>query len=134
MFLTFRSLVLDFDNYLPITAANKEGGEKNVAPAGLEDVTTKQRFHEIVASGVTVVDFWAPWCRNCKKVTPLITRLSQELSNIKFIKVNTVEAEELSNELKVEALPTFQFYKNGQLVGDFKGTDGAKLEQAIRLL
>lgn len=115
-------------------AANKEGGEKNVAPAGLEDVTTKQRFHEIVASGVTVVDFWAPWCRNCKKVTPLITRLSQELSNIKFIKVNTVEAEELSNELKVEALPTFQFYKNGQLVGDFKGTDGAKLEQAVRLL
>lgn len=115
-------------------AANDEQGEKNVAPAGIEEVTTKQRFNEITANGITVVDFWAPWCRNCKKVSPLINRLSHELKNVKFIKVNTVEAEELSNDLKVEALPTFQFYKNGVLAGDFKGTDAAKLEQAIRLL
>jgi thiol-disulfide isomerase/thioredoxin len=115
-------------------AANVEGGDKNVAPSSLEEVVDKTRFDQIVKSGTTVVDFWAPWCRNCKKVTPLLTRLSNEMRNIKFIKVNTVEAEELSNDLKVEALPTFQFYKNGQLVGDFKGTDGDKLEQAIRLL
>jgi thioredoxin len=115
-------------------AANTDGGDKLVGPAGVEEVTTRERFHEVIAQGTTVVDFWAPWCRNCKKVSPLIERLSHELKNIKFIKVNTMENEELANELKVEALPTFQFYKNGQHQGDFKGTDGGKLEQAIRLL
>jgi len=115
-------------------AANTEGGDKLVAPTMLEEVTTKERFEAITGNGITIVDFWAPWCRNCKKVTPLISRLAAELKNFHFIKVNTVEAEELSNDLKVEALPTFQFYKNGKLVGDFKGTDGAKLEAAIRLL
>ncbi len=53
---------------------------------------------------------------------------------MKFVKVNTVDAEELSNDLKIEALPTFQFYKNGQLVGEFKGSDPAKLEEHIRAL
>jgi peroxiredoxin 1 len=118
-------------------AANKTPGSTD--PSGtaavVHEIADKAAFTASVASGITVVDFWAPWCRNCKKVGPTLTKLASELSStVKFAKVNTVDAEELSAELKIDALPTFQFYKDGQLVGEYKGSDSAKLEQHIRAL
>ena len=116
-------------------AANKGGvSDASGVSSTVEEITDKARFSAVTGSGVSVVDFWAPWCRNCKKVGPTLTKLATELTNVKFAKVNTVEAEELSNDLKIDALPTFQFYKNGALVGEYKGSDPAKLEEAIRAL
>ena len=101
---------------------------------GVTEVTEKTAFDAVVAQGTVVVDFWAPWCKNCHRVAPVVTKLATELTGVKFVKVNTAEAEELSVELGVEALPTFLFYKDGKVVGDFKGSDAAKLEAAIRAL
>jgi len=115
-------------------AANKGEASAAAAADSLEEVGDKARFSAVTASGVTVVDFWAPWCKNCKKVAPTVNRLASELSSVKFIKVNTNEAESLSSELGVEALPTFHFYKDGAKVGEFKGSDAAKLEAAIKAL
>lgn len=114
-------------------AANK-GPATDASGTTIAEIADKDAFTAATASGVTVVDFWAPWCRNCKKVGPVVSKLATELTSVKFVKVNTVDAEELSNDLKIEALPTFQFYKNGQLVGEFKGSDPAKLEEHIRAL
>jgi thiol-disulfide isomerase/thioredoxin len=38
-------------------------------------------------SGLTVVDFWAPWCKNCGKMMPAVTKLAGEMTGAKFIKV-----------------------------------------------
>jgi thioredoxin 1 len=111
--------------YANIIAANNGGNT-------VTDVTDKAAYAEATGSGVTVVDFWAPWCKNCKKVSPLVDKLANDLPTVKFVKVNTNELEELSTELGVEALPTFFFYKDGAKVGEFKGSDSAKLEAAIR--
>lgn len=48
--------------------------------------------------------------------------------------MNVVDAEELGAALKVDALPTLVFFKNGKQVGEFKGSDAGKLEAAIRAL
>lgn len=105
---------------------------KNSAGA-VEEVVEGDRFAEVIAaSGLTVVDFWAPWCKNCKKIAPTVNRLASELSGVQFISVNTTAAETIGTERGVEALPTFQFYKAGQLLGEFKGTKTAELETAIR--
>lgn len=84
------------------------------------------------AAGLTVVDYWAPWCKNCKKVSPLLARLAAELPAVQFAKVNTQEAEALAAEQGVDALPSLQFFKGGKLVGAYKGSDAAKLEEAVR--
>ena len=34
----------------------------------------------------------------------------------------------------VDALPTFQFFKNGQRVGEFKGSEPAAVEAAIKVI
>ena len=117
-------------------AANKtpSSDASGTSSVTVHEIADKTTFDATTASGVTVVDFWAPWCRNCKKVGSTVSKLAAELSNIKFAKVNTVEAEELSADLHIDALPTFQFYKDGKLVGEYKGSDPAKLEEHVRAL
>ena len=53
---------------------------------------------------------------------------------VSFVKVNTEEQEELRAQQGVDALPTVQFFKNGTKVGEFKGSDAAKLEATVRQL
>jgi peroxiredoxin (alkyl hydroperoxide reductase subunit C) len=100
---------------------------------GVISITSKEQFTQLIASPtLTVVDFWAPWCKNCKKITPLIEKLTTEISTVRFAKINTQELEELSVELQVDALPTLQFYKNSVKIGEFKGSDLKAVEQAIK--
>lgn len=120
-------------------AVNKGGDGASAAGASggffIQEVADKATYESTIASSpITIVDFWAPWCKNCKKIAPTVSRLASELSGVKFVKVNTNEAEALSAELSVEALPTFFFYKNGAKVGEFKGSDATKLEAAIKAL
>lgn len=116
-------------------AANKGADGASTSTGGVDEVVSTSDLNAITkANGVTVVDFWAPWCKNCKKISPTVSKLASELPNVKFVKVNTVEAEELASSLKIDALPTLLFYKNGAVVGEFKGSDPAKLEAAIKAL
>lgn len=56
----------------------------------------------------TVVDFWAPWCENCKQMAPTLYQVEQEYSDrINFIMVNgdAPEAWPLIETFGVDAIP-----------------------------
>ncbi len=112
-------------------AANKSPAA--LASGHIVEVNDKDSLTAVVsAAGLTVVDYWAPWCKNCKKINPVLARLASELSAVQFVKVNTQDAEALAAEQGVDALPSLQFFKGGKLVGSFKGSDAAKVEEAVR--
>ena len=46
--------------------------------------------------------------------------------------INTVEAEDISVENGVDALPTIQFYRDKKMIGEFKGSDIAAVDKVIR--
>ena len=115
------------------TAAATAGGSAAATTAGggasfgkVENVTDKASFTSAIGgSGLTVVDFWAPWCGNCKKMSPAYDKMAAENPAIRFIKVNTnagTEGEEIGMESGVSSLPTFQFYRAGAKVGEFIGS------------
>jgi peroxiredoxin (alkyl hydroperoxide reductase subunit C) len=111
-------------------AANKSAESTG---GSVKEIGDKDEFATATSRpGLTVVDYWAPWCKNCKKIGPLISKLSSELSEVHFVKVNTQEAETLAADQGVDALPSFQFFKAGKMVGSFKGSDAEKIEAAIR--
>ena len=102
----------------------------------LEEVDSKRRFDEVIHSGggskLVIISFWAPWCKNCKKIAPAVEAMGkskQEVLNI--YRVNTTFAEDIGTQQGIDALPTFQFYKGGVKLGEFKGSNFEALQKTI---
>ena len=43
-------------------------------------VLTDEQFNQETAEGLTLVDFWAPWCGPCRMQSPVIDELAEELA------------------------------------------------------
>jgi thioredoxin 1 len=63
-----------------------------------------------------VIDFWAPWCSPCKKLSPIIEELSNEIGEVSFAKVNVEAHPEIASKYQIFAVPTILFFKNGNMV------------------
>ncbi len=87
---------------------------------------------QIPSTGLVVIDFYATWCGPCKRVAPLFEELERHYPNVKFLKVNVDEAEELSQEYTIESLPTFIFLKNYQLHSVVEGVNPNTLVSTFR--
>ncbi|NJD18632.1 MAG: thioredoxin [Gemmatimonadetes bacterium] len=93
---------------------------------------TDATFDEQVAKseGVTVVDFWAPWCGPCRMVGPVIEELDEEYDGkVRFAKVNVDESPETASTFGIRSIPTIGFFRNGQPVG---GVVGAYPKEALQ--
>lgn len=74
--------------------------------------------------GLVLVDFFAEWCGPCKMTGPIIDELSNELTDIKIVKVNVDESQELASSYQVFSIPTFMIFKDGQVAHQFVGAMG----------
>jgi thioredoxin 1 len=78
---------------------------------------------EVVNSPIpVVVDFFATWCPPCKALAPILDRVAGGYTGkIKFVKINTDEAPELSAEYGIRGVPTLVFIKGGKSVNSLVG-------------
>ncbi|MFE0441108.1 thioredoxin [Aerococcus sp. NPDC058936] len=75
-----------------------------------------------VQEGITLVDFWAPWCGPCKMLGPVLEELAAEFApKIKIAKLNIDENKETASQLGIMSIPTMVLYKNGQPVEKIVG-------------
>ncbi|MGZ0086633.1 thioredoxin [Caldibacillus thermoamylovorans] len=78
---------------------------------------TDQTFTAETKDGVTLVDFWAPWCGPCRMIAPVLEELDQEMGDkVKIVKVNVDENQETAAKFGVMSIPTLLVFKNGELV------------------
>ena len=69
-----------------------------------------------------VVDFFATWCGPCKKLSPTLDEVSEELGEQdNIVKVDVDESEDLAMDYGIRSVPTVLFFKNGQQVDKFVG-------------
>lgn len=97
---------------------------------------TKDNFEKevISAQGRVLVDFWASWCGPCMMLSPIVDEAAEELSDIKFCKVNCDEDRELAVEYGISAIPCLLLFENGEVINKSVGLvekeDILKLVQA----
>jgi thioredoxin 1 len=79
-------------------------------------------FNSITATGVTLVDFSAPWCGPCKALDPVIKRLRHRyLGRVTVIKVNIDKEKKLAARFKIQTIPTLVVLDHGKEVKRFIG-------------
>ncbi|MAD42224.1 MAG: thioredoxin [Arcobacter sp.] len=83
---------------------------------------TPSNFEEITNSGVSMVDFWAPWCGPCRMIAPVIEELAEEFEGkANICKVNTDEEQDLAVKYGIRSIPTIIFMKDGEVVDQMVG-------------
>ncbi|XP_011936874.1 PREDICTED: thioredoxin isoform X2 [Cercocebus atys] len=83
----------------------------------VKQIESKAAFQEALNTAgdkLVVVDFSATWCGPCKMIKPFF--------------------HDVASECEVKCMPTFQFFKKGQKVGEFSGANKEKLEATINEL
>ena len=83
----------------------------------------KNNFNQEVLSSdkPVLMDFWAPWCGPCRMVVPLVEEIAKERSDIKVVKINVDEEQELAMPFGVMSIPTLVVMKNGKIVNQVTG-------------
>jgi len=79
-------------------------------------------FPETIKDGLTLVDFWAPWCAPCVMQGPIVESVAEKMGDkVKVAKVNVDDAQRAANELGIRAIPTVILFKDGKPVQQFVG-------------
>ena len=85
-------------------------------------VTNETFENEVLDSNQKVViDFYADWCGPCKVFSPIFEKVSQELEDVKFVRVNVDEEPELANKYMAYSIPYIVVIENGEVVNSHTG-------------
>lgn len=82
---------------------------------GILKVNSQNFEEEVLKSEKTVlVDFYADWCGPCKMLSPIVDQVAEENEDIKVVKVNVDDAQDLAMKYQVMSIPTLVVIKEGK--------------------
>jgi len=99
-------------------------------PTQVQHISNSAEFDDVVKSGIVVAKFSAEWCGPCKQIAGFYHDISNKLKGkVTFLHIDVDEATALKNREQIEAMPTFDFWKDGQKMADkrVRGVDIQRL-------
>lgn len=79
-------------------------------------------FESTTGEGVSLVDFWAPWCQPCRIQGPILEKVANHLGEkAKICKINVDEHREHAMKYGISGIPSLLLFKDGEKVQQFVG-------------
>ena len=91
--------------------------------SNVKKVTTETFRSDVIESDKpVVVDFWAEWCGPCKKLSPILEEVADELDGeVTIAKVNVDEERNLGAMFQIMSIPNVLIFNHGEKVDEFVG-------------
>jgi thioredoxin 1 len=93
-----------------------------------------EKFEALIKSKSPVlVDFFAEWCGPCKTMKPVLEEVKGQLGEkARIIKIDVDKFEELADKYRIQSVPTFILFKNGESLWRHSGIiQGKELKEVI---
>ena len=76
-------------------------------------VINSEDFANAVKDGVSVVDFNATWCGPCKMLGPVLEKLSDEITDVKFYAMDVDENPDIAEKFGIMSIPYVAVFRDG---------------------
>lgn len=77
---------------------------------------TMENFDQLIQTEYAMVDFYGDHCGACMYTAPYFRKVADDMSFIRFIKVNTSVYPDMAERFDIRALPTFLYFREGEIV------------------
>lgn len=95
-----------------------EGTETSEHTIELND----QNFNSVIQRGVSLVDFWAPWCAPCRIQGPIVNELADEMHDkANICKMDVDQNKKTAGKFSIRSIPTILIFKDGKIVKQLVG-------------
>ncbi|MDY6912692.1 MAG: thioredoxin [Chloroflexota bacterium] len=89
---------------------------------------TDANFDAETGSGVTLIDFWAPWCGPCKMQGPIVEKVAEQMAGkAKVGKCNVDENQSVANRFGIQSIPTLIILEDGKETDRLVGVQQEKV-------
>lgn len=85
---------------------------------------TDSNFDQMVLQAETpvLVDFWAPWCRPCQMIAPVLDELAGEYDGkLSIVRMDVDQNPKAATKYSVMSIPTLLIFKQGKPISHMVG-------------
>ena len=62
-----------------------------------------------------IVDFWAPWCVPCRRISPILDEMSETRDDVHFVKLNVDDNPQSAMNYQITSIPTIARFEGGRV-------------------